>query len=211
MGFSPTSKEIHRCNNFLLLLAERLFLPHRTKTCCMLSNDGCIISRSDKPKSRAFQWGSYFRKNPDTKTSTATFSSNYPQPMATSAGGVMETLPHHTGRKVEVYLKWMNVSSIFRIWGRISTQAGIEIRETVELDRYQSVRGHCLHKVLCKVANHLAKKKQRGNRCVVVLNNEAGNRHGSKTPVGDIWGVGRQYAKNCGRHGAYMMAISRSR
>jgi DNA polymerase V len=49
-------------------------------------------------------------------------------------------------------------------------------------------------KVLCKVANHLAKKNKTETQCVVVLDTpDKISAALQKTPVEDVWGVGRQY------------------
>ena len=51
-------------------------------------------------------------------------------------------------------------------------------------------------KVLCKVANHLAKKNKAATQCVVVLDTpQKINELLQNTPVGELWGIGRQYAR----------------
>jgi DNA polymerase V len=50
-------------------------------------------------------------------------------------------------------------------------------------------------KVLSKVANRLSKKDKKGTNGVMVLNDASSIKHAlEKTPVDDIWGVGRRYA-----------------
>ena len=51
-------------------------------------------------------------------------------------------------------------------------------------------------KVLSKVANHLAKKNKLATQCVVVLDTkEKIDKALLDTPIGEVWGVGRQYAQ----------------
>jgi DNA polymerase V len=73
---------------------------------------------------------------------------------------------------------------------------GLQIREAVELWTGIKVSvGVAPTKVLCKVANHLAKKNKEATNCVVILDNpEKIMAALQKTPVEEIWGVGRQYA-----------------
>ncbi len=201
MGFSPTSmKAIIDCNNFYCS-CERLFLPHLDKkpVVVLSNNDGCIISRSDEAKKLGVPMaGPYFQAKPlIQKHQIATFSSNY-NLYGDLSWRVMETLRTILGKeKVEVYSVDECFLDFSGFGGQDLYQAGIEIRETVE--RWTGIKvsvGIAPTKVLCKVANHLAKKNKEETRCVVVLNNEAEIATAlQKTPVGDIWGVGRQYAE----------------
>jgi DNA polymerase V len=74
-------------------------------------------------------------------------------------------------------------------------EAGLRIRETVE--QWTGIKvsvGIAPTKVLSKVANHLAKKNKLATQCVVVLDTkEKIAKALQDTPVGEVWGVGRQY------------------
>ena len=76
-------------------------------------------------------------------------------------------------------------------------QVALNIRETVEQwTGIQVSVGVAPTKVLSKVANHLAKKNKESTNCVVVLDtNEKISKALQDTPIGEVWGVGRQYAQ----------------
>ena len=193
-------KAIVDCNNFYCS-CERLFLPHLDKkpVVVLSNNDGCIISRSDEAKKLGVEMaGPYFKAKPlIQKHGVATFSSNY-NLYGDLSWRVMETLRMMLGKKnVEVYSVdecFLNLDAfaekdLFRV--------GLQIRETVE--RWTGINvsvGVAPTKVLSKVANHLAKKNKDATQCVVVLDDpEKVAVALEKTPVGEIWGVGHQYAE----------------
>jgi len=58
--------------------------------------------------------------------------------------------------------------------------------------------------VLCKVANHIAKKDKQATQCVTVLDTtEKLNEALASTEVNEVWGVGRQYADKLKLFGIY--------
>jgi DNA polymerase V len=192
-------KAIIDCNSFYCS-CERLFNPHLdNKPVVVLSNnDGCIISRSDEAKKLGVQMaGPYFKAKPlIEKYDVATFSSNY-NLYGDLSWRVMETLRILVGEhNVEVY----SVDEAFVDldefgYDDLYTMA-LHIRHTVEQwTGIQVSVGVAPTKVLSKVANRLAKKDKQGTACVVVLDTTAKiNEALEKTPIGDVWGVGRQYA-----------------
>ncbi len=193
-------KAIVDCNSFYCS-CERLFQPHLdNKPVVVLSNnDGCIISRSDEAKAFGVQMaGPYFLAKPlIEKHNVATFSSNY-NLYGDLSWRVMETLRTLVGKEnVEVY----SVDEAFLDLDEFSRgdlqEAGLRIKETVE--EWTGIKvsvGIAPTKVLSKVANHLAKKKKIETQCVVVLNTkEKIDRALQDTPIGEVWGVGRQYAQ----------------
>jgi DNA polymerase V len=188
------------CNNFYCS-CERLFKPHLdNKPVVVLSNnDGCIISRSDEAKLLGVEMaGPYFMAKPLIKQhDVAVFSSNY-NLYGDLSMRVMDTLRAIIGEQsVEVYSvdeAFVDLS-IFPIEDleRISR----EMRETVE--QWTGIKvsiGVAPTKVLAKLANRLSKKNKKETECVLVLDTEEKIRKGlEETPVGDIWGVGYQYAQ----------------
>ncbi len=193
-------KAIVDCNSFYCS-CERLFNPHLdNKPVVVLSNnDGCIISRSDEAKEFGVEMaGPYFKAKPlIEKHAVATFSSNY-NLYGDLSWRVMETLRIVMGEQnVEVY----SVDECFlNVDGFDETdlyKLGLQIRQTVE--QWTGIKvsvGMAPTKVLCKVANHLAKKNKAATQCVVVLDTpEKIMTALQKTPVGEVWGVGRQYAE----------------
>ncbi|MBL7701593.1 MAG: Y-family DNA polymerase [Ferruginibacter sp.] len=193
-------KGIVDCNSFYCS-CERLFQPHLdNKPVVVLSNnDGCIVSRSDEAKSLGVKMaGPYFLAKPLIEEhNVATFSSNY-NLYGDLSWRVMETLKMILGEEnVEVY----SVDEAFIDLGENGEndwkQIGLQIRKTIEQWTGIMVSvGIAPTKVLSKVANHLAKKDKRAAECVVVLDAyEKIIAALQNTPVGEIWGVGRQYAK----------------
>ncbi|MFC0776041.1 Y-family DNA polymerase [Terrimonas alba] len=193
-------KAIVDCNNFYCS-CERLFKPHLdNKPVVVLSNnDGCIISRSDEAKNLGVEMaGPYFMAKPLIKKhNIAVFSSNY-NLYGDLSWRVMETLRTIVGKQnVEVYSvdeAFLDLS-IFPVEDLPSIAK--QIRETVE--QWTGIKvsvGVAPTKVLAKLANRLSKKNKEKTGCVMVLDTDdkiiAALR---KTEVGDIWGVGHQYAK----------------
>lgn len=193
-------KAIVDCNNFYCS-CERLFKPHLdNKPVVVLSNnDGCIISRSDEAKKIGVEMaGPYFMAKPLIKKhNIAVFSSNY-NLYGDLSWRVMETLRIIVGPKnVEVYSvdeAFLDLS-IFPVEDIPSI--AMQIRETVE--QWTGIKvsvGVAPTKVLAKLANRLSKKNKEKTGCVMVLDTEDKNIEAlHKTEVGDIWGVGHQYAK----------------
>lgn len=193
-------KAIVDCNNFYCS-CERLFLPHLDKrpVVVLSNNDGCIISRSDEAKKLGVEMaGPYFKAKPlIQKHGVATFSSNY-NLYGDLSWRVMETLRIMLGKKnVEVYSVDECFLNLEAFTEKDLYETGLQIRETVE--QWTGIKvsvGVAPTKVLCKVANHLAKKNKDATQCVVILDNpEKIVTALEKTPVGEIWGVGYQYAE----------------
>ena len=193
-------KAIVDCNSFYCS-CERLFKPHLDdKPVVVLSNnDGCIISRSDEAKLLGVEMaGPYFKAKPlIEKYGVATFSSNY-NLYGDLSWRVMETLRVLVGKEnVEVYSvdeAFLNLDE----FGETDLQkAGLKIRETVE--EWTGIKvsvGVAPTKVLSKVANRLAKKNKLATQCVVVLDTKEKIANAlQNTPIGEVWGVGRQYAE----------------
>jgi DNA polymerase V len=192
-------KAIVDCNNFYCS-CERLFKPWLdNKPVVVLSNnDGCIVSRSDEAKKLGVEMaGPYFMAKPlIQKHDIAVFSSNY-NLYGDLSWRVMETLRIMLGKsKVEVY----SVDEAFvDLSGFTLDQLPAiarEIREMIE--QWTGIRvsvGVAPTKVLAKLANRFSKKDKLHTECVTVFDSEDKILEAlRKTPVGDIWGVGRRYA-----------------
>ena len=193
-------KAIVDCNSFYCS-CERLFLPHLdNKPVVVLSNnDGCIISRTDEAKKLGVEMaGPYFKAKPlIEKYDVATFSSNY-NLYGDLSWRVMETLRILLGKEnVEVYSVDEAFLNLEEFAEKDLHQVAMNLRETVELWTGIKVSvGVAPTKVLSKVANHLAKKNKNATQCVVVLDTkEKIDKALQDTPVGEVWGVGRQYAE----------------
>jgi DNA polymerase V len=162
------------------------------------NNDGCIVSRSDEAKRLGVEMaGPYFQAKPlIQKHDIAVFSSNY-NLYGDLSWRVMETLRIMLGKdNVEVYSvdeAFIDLS-IFPVddLPKISR----EIRETVE--QWTGIKvsvGVAPTKVLAKLANRIAKKDKEKTGCITILDTHSTIIKALRTtPVGEIWGVGWQYA-----------------
>ena len=193
-------KAIIDCNSFYCS-CERLFRPQLDgKPVVVLSNnDGCIISRSDEAKALGVEMAvPYFLAKPMIeKHQVAVFSSNY-NLYGELSWRVMETLRILLGKEnVEVYSVDEAFLDLKGFEGRDLVEVGLHIRETVE--EWTGIKvsvGVAPTKVLCKMANHMAKKEKEKTQCVVLLDTaEKIHRALETTPVNELWGVGHQYAQ----------------
>ena len=142
--------------------------------------------------------GPYFMAKPlIQKHDITVFSSNY-NLYGDLSWRVMETLRMMLGKNnVEVY----SVDEAFvdlSIFPPEELPAiARQIRETVE--QWTGIKvsvGVAPTKVLAKLANRLSKKNKEKTDCVIVLDTDEKIIEAlRKTPVGDIWGVGYQYAQ----------------
>ena len=196
----PTMKGIVDCNNFYCS-CERLFKPHLEKkpVVVLSNNDGCIISRSDEAKRLGVQMAApyFMARSLIEKNNISVFSSNY-NLYGDLSWRVMETLRKVVGKdNVEVY----SVDEAFVDLSLIPPEdlpaLAIEIRTAIE--DWTGIKvsvGIAPTKVLAKLANRIAKKNKEGTNCIAILDNDEILMEAMrKTPVGDIWGVGSQYAK----------------
>lgn len=197
------------CNSFYCS-AERVFRPELAeKPVVVLSNnDGCIVSRSDEVKELGVDMAVPYFKAKDIieKHDITTFSSNY-NLYGDMSWRVMETLRMIMGDKnlVEVYSvdeAFLNMDDV--PFEKLDAVA-LKIRETVE--QWTGVKvsvGVAPTKTLSKVANHIAKINKQKTNCVTVLKMQKDvNDALHKTPVNDVWGVGRQYAKKLNAFGIF--------
>jgi len=193
-------KAIVDCNSFYCS-CERLFRPELdNKPVVVLSNnDGCIISRTDEAKKLGVEMaGPYFKAKPlIEKYGVATFSSNY-NLYGDLSWRVMETLRILLGKEnVEVYSVDEAFLNLDEFAEKDLQQVALTIRETVEMWTGIKVSvGVAPTKVLSKVANHLAKKNKVATQCCVVLDTkEKIAKALQDTPIGEVWGIGSQYAQ----------------
>jgi len=193
-------KAIVDCNNFYCS-CERLFQPQlETKPVVVLSNnDGCIISRSDEAKQLGVEMaGPYFMAKPLIKKyGVAVFSSNY-NLYGDLSWRVMETLRSIIGKNnVEVYSVDEAFLDLDIFKDRDLDQVAKEIKETTE--EWTGIKvsvGVGPTKVLAKLANRIAKKNKKKTGCITILDTvEKITEALRQTPVGDVWGVGFQYAR----------------
>jgi DNA polymerase V len=194
-------KAIVDCNSFYCS-CERLFRPDlRERPVVVLSNnDGCIISRSDEAKALGIDMAVPYYQCRDAieRHGVAVFSSNY-NLYGDMSLRVMDTLRHLVGddSRVEVYSVDEAFLDLSHVPEHELNDFSILMRDTVE--QWTGIRvsvGVADTKVLCKVANRLAKKDKKGTGCVMVLGSDEKVQEAlMRTDVDDVWGVGSRYAK----------------
>src|SRR6201991_1654653 len=195
-------KAIVDCNSFYCS-CERLFRPDlQVKPVVVLSNnDGCIVSRSDEAKALGVAMaGPYFEAKPlIQKHGISVFSSNY-NLYGDLSWRVMETLRYlvsdYEHKKVEVYSVDEAFIDLSHIAPEKLEETAMHIRHTVEQWTGISVSiGVAPTKTLAKLANYLAKKNKTVTQCVKVLATREEQVAAMKTTrVGNVWGVGYNYA-----------------
>ncbi len=208
------------CNNFYAS-CERVFDPslkHRP-VAVLSNNDGCIIARSNELKDAGIKMaGPYFQiKEELARLNTKVFSANFAL-YGDMSDRVMQTLGHFTG-EMEVY----SIDEAFLVIPDFGLESVMEYGELIRKTVYQWTGipvsiGLGKTKTLAKAANNLAKSKTRSKQTntkyfkegifnlfhhdnpAVVL---------QELPAGDVWGVGRKYAKmleNNGITNAYQLS-----
>jgi Nucleotidyltransferase/DNA polymerase involved in DNA repair len=182
------------CNSFYAS-CEALFRPDiRDKAILVLSNnDGIVIALNQKAKDIGFHRGDvYFKIKEEAKHNGAVcFSSNY-ELYADLSQRVINCLASHT---VEVFP--YSIDEAFFI-----PPKGIDaekLRDTVINETGLPVSvGIARTKTLAKIANHLGKKTPSG-ACTLLESDE--EEVLQKTPVEDIWGVGRRISDKLRKRG----------
>lgn len=186
------------CNNFYAS-CERVFDPSLVgKPIVVLSNnDGCVIARSNEAKSLGVTMGTPFFKLQDVveQNSIEVFSSNYTL-YGDMSRRVMETLETFTPA-VETYSideAFLDLTGIAHT-GTLA-ELGRRIRDRVYKWTGIPVSvGIAETKTLAKIANRLAKRSDKARGVLDLVGSTHRDCALSRTPVEDIWGIGRQYAK----------------
>ena len=188
------------CNNFYVS-CERLFNPRlEGRPVVVLSNnDGCVVSRSNEAKALGIRMAEpWFRLHALARQhGVVALSSNYTL-YADISARVMSTLGRlSAGQEIysidECFLDLSGMSAHGR------TDHAQELRQTIA--RHVGIPvcvGIASSKTLAKLANHFAKKGLAGRDGVCDLDAMTSHqRHElfARCPVEDIWGVGRQLAK----------------
>lgn len=187
------------CNSFYCS-CERLFRPdlERQPVIVLSNNDGCVIARSDEAKQIGVPMGAPFFQFKDLIESNhvAVFSSNY-NLYGDLSMRVMDTLRGMVGENnVEVY----SVDEAFLDIGQVDNTAEFGARGLKErVEQWTGIKvsvGVAPIKVLCKVANRLAKKHKDATGCSLILRDAQDIRQAlEETEVGELWGIGYRYAE----------------
>jgi DNA polymerase V len=182
------------CNNFYVS-CERVFQPclDAQPVVVLSNNDGCIIARSNEAKALGLAMGDPYHLNRETLTRhrVEIFSSNYAL-YGDMSCRVMDTLAAHAP-EVEVY----SIDEVFL------NLAGLAWRSLIDYARHlqATVRRHTgipvsigigSTKTLAKVANHLAKTASDAGGVYDLTATDV-DQVLAGVPVGEIWGIGRQW------------------
>jgi len=188
--------------NCFYVSCERVFCPALWgKPVVVLSNnDGCVVSRSDEAKALQIGMGQPFFEIRDLvrKHGLQVFSSNY------ALYGDMSARVTNTLRRFAPALEVYSVDESFLDFAGMEhldlNAHAHDIRQTVR--QWVGIPvcvGIGPTKVLAKIANRLAKKDNPGDGVRVL----AGNWDNAlrTLEIGDVWGIGRQYATFLRRYG----------
>ena len=191
------------CNSFFVS-CERVFDPSlRGKPVVVLSNnDGCAISRSKEAKDAGIAMGAPIFKCEELvkRYDVKVLSSNFVL-YGDMSGRVMATLAQMTP-ELEVYSIDEAFLSLEGFENMGYLNYGRSIRSTVMQRTGIPVSvGIAPTKTLAKVANHFAKDNLRMGGVFGFIDEKDMDRWLEKTPVGEIWGIGRQKALFLARHG----------
>ena len=191
------------CNNFYVS-CERVFNPSLNgKPVIVLSNnDGCAISRSDEAKALGIEMGAIPHMIPELidKNNVILFSSNYTL-YGDMSNRVMKTLAGFVPRMElysidEAFLDMADMPFVDLL------QLGMTIKKTVQKNTGIPVCvGIAPTKALAKMANRYAKKKNKAVGVHWAANEYLIDEMLEYTGVGDVWGIGRQYALMLIRNG----------
>lgn len=185
------------CNNFYVS-CERVFNPSlEGKPVAVLSNnDGCIVSRSNELKALNIPMGApgFKYEGLIQKNGGVLLSSNYAL-YGDMSSRVMEVL-NQFSPEVEIYsideaflkLNDLPISNL--------EEYGRQIMHIVK--KYTGIPvsvGISRSKTLAKIANHYAKHFAGYQGSLALMEAEKIEKALKQTPVEEIWGIGRQYAK----------------
>jgi DNA polymerase V len=189
------------CNNFYAS-CERVFNPSlRNRPVVVLSNnDGCVIARSSEAKKLGIRMGvpAFEIDKLLTENRVAVFSSNYAL-YGDLSTRVMNTLASFVP-SMEIY----SIDEAFLDFSGIPMEKmeplALKIRQTVLKNTGIPISiGLAPTKTLAKIANRLTKTK---SEAVCFLQNDRQISQAlQETQVGDIWGIGKQYAGLLNQHG----------
>ncbi len=190
------------CNNFYAS-CERVFRPDlRGRPVVVLSNnDGCIIARSNEAKALGIEMGQPFFESEHflREKEVEVFSSNYAL-YGDMSRRVMNILGRFTPR-LEIYSideAFLDLSGFSR--RALSAYADRIRREVVKSTGIPVSVGIGATKTLAKAASHFAKRNADCRGTLVIEGPEEREFYLGKLPVGDIWGIGRQYGRKLRRY-----------
>jgi len=192
------------CNSFYAS-CEQVFDPRmRDRPVIVLSNnDGCVIARTAEAKAVGIKMAEPFFEQEELilKHDVQVFSANFTL-YGDMSNRVMETLRQFAPR-MEVYSIDEAFLDLAGFRGDLA-EYGRKIRSTVR--RWTGIPvsiGIGPSKTLAKVANRIAKRDAEQRGVFDITDRPDAGELLDRIEVGDIWGIGRRYAKLLNRHGIY--------
>jgi len=185
------------CNNFYAS-CERVFNPslNRRPVVVLSNNDGCVIARSSEAKALGIPMGepAYKLKALIEANQVVVFSSNYV---------LYGDMSHRVMTTVAQFAPDMEIYSIDEAFLLFDGFENINLKEYGEIIVRTTTRntgipvslGIAPTKTLAKLANKFAKKYKDYKGVCVIDTDEKREKALKLTAVGDVWGIGRQYAK----------------
>lgn len=193
------------CNNFYVS-CERVFNPKLEKrpVGILSNNDGCLIALSNELKSLGVKMGTpYFQIKTLAKLENIIIQSSNYTLYGDMSARVLDCVKQQVA-DVEAYSideQFLDIGSQ-RI-GELRA-FGVDLRQRVRQDTgIPTSLGIAKTKTLAKVANHIAKKSLTHDGVFTLMHEQLVEEFLSLTPVGDLWGVGRQYAKKLATFGIH--------
>jgi DNA polymerase V len=191
------------CNNFYCS-CERVFNPRlEGRPVIVLSNnDGCAISRSEEAKALGIAMAApvFMMKKLIEEHHVAVFSSNYTL-YGDMSRRIMETLAFFVPG-IEMYSIDEAFLDLREMMHTDLLKLGFSIRKTIRKNIGIPVSiGIAATKTLAKMANRHARKNYKQAAVFWAANPALTEEMLSATPVGDIWGIGNQYALFLSRSG----------
>lgn len=185
------------CNNFYCS-CERLFNPKlEGKPIVVLSNnDGCAIARSDEAKAIGIVMGTpeFMIREQLKEYNVKVFSSNYTL-YGDLSDRVMKTLASFVPR-MEIYSIDEAFLDMHDLPYTDLLKLAVEIRRTIKRNIGIPVTvGIAPTKTLAKMANRYAKKRYKNVGVYWAADQRLIDEMMAFTEVGDIWGIGMQYAR----------------
>jgi DNA polymerase V len=185
------------CNNFYAS-CERVFNPslNRRPVVVLSNNDGCVIARSSEAKALGIPMGepAYKLKALIEANQVVVFSSNYV---------LYGDMSHRVMTTVAQFAPDMEIYSIDEAFLLFDGFENINLKEYGEIIVRTTTRntgipvslGIAPTKTLAKLANKFAKKYKDYRGVCVIDTDEKREKALKLTAIGDVWGIGRQYAK----------------
>lgn len=192
-------------NNFFVS-CERVFdvTLHNLPVIVLSSNDGCVISRSQEAKQLGIKMGQpvFELKSLLKEKQVKVFSSNFVLYRDMSER-MMQVIADCVPR-MEVYSIDEAFCYLDSIPPETLTQYGWEIKNKIkDCIGIPCGIGISYTKVLAKIANNLAKKSQKANGVLILIEDRHIDYALSATKVEDVWGIGRQFTKLLNANGIY--------